>query len=318
MSDTIYCMNHPVLTAVNGNKRLPLCEMCLRDLAASKETSAKTASKPVETTVKDGSKVRQHKDSEGNLLTIKTDSAGNVSVSQGKPEDAPPAKPSYAGENDFGPEIIPAMILIRGKNREECEGKARQFKVSLRAIKVDFLPRAVRNRKDAVRAKNPDLITGAMTQDLDPNPWAAWVPMDFESKKKDSRAQFERIAVLIKDPFPIKAETPPDRCNPTLWSESDYHGAEVIDLRNYPGALRANMEFIKNSIKEARGWQSALRSSVDARNGQPVWATLPESCIQRWDVRDVNLGIDKSYRPGKIATYRNPEFDHGPRRNAGN
>lgn len=320
-SDTVYCMNHPVFVAVNGNPRKPLCAICQESLADCK---AKIASNSSETTAKDGTKVRQHKDSEGNTLTIMTDSEGNVSVSHAPSADS---RPAYLGENDFGPEKIPAMILIRGKSPEECQGKARRFKMSLREVRVDYLPRAKRNRYDAKRAASPDLIVGPLTMDLDPEPYAAWIPLDFEDQKKDRRAQFEKHRperlTLLKEKFVYvfrdPVETPPDRCNPTLWSEQDFNGAEVIDLRNYPDVLRANQEFIRNSIKDARGWQGALRNASAARNQRPIWATLPESNVMRWEVRDAALGIAKlPYKPGKIGVYRNPEFDHGPRRNVNN
>lgn len=172
-------------------------------------------------------------------------------------------------------EQVPALVLMRAANPEailnEVAKLGRHF---LRSGKIHFMPRSQRNRKDTIRAEHPDLIVGDLTKDLDPKPFALWIPLDPNGGNKSDLPWFrEAIEVkqLIGEKYVVVHEIPaevPDRCNPSSWSEiGGMTGAEVLDLRNYPDVLAEVKDTIEADLDRSIEWSDLLRENADIRNG---------------------------------------------------
>lgn len=172
-------------------------------------------------------------------------------------------------------EQVPALVLMRAANPEailnEVAKLGRHF---LRSGKIHFMPRSQRNRKDAIRAERPDLLIGPLAADLDPAPFALWIPLDPNGGNKSDLPWFREVIEtkqVALDKYILVHEIPaevPDRCNPSSWNEiADMTGAEVIDLRNYPDVLAEVSDSIKGDLDQSTEWSDILRENADIRNG---------------------------------------------------
>lgn len=170
---------------------------------------------------------------------------------------------------------VPALVLMRGANKTAIfEEIAKLGRNPLRTSRIHFMPRSQRNRKDAIRAERPDLLIGPLAADLDPAPFALWIPLDPNGGNKSDLPWFREVIEtkqLIGEKYILVHEIPaecPDRCNPSSWNEiADMTGAEVIDLRNYPDVLAEVSDSIKDDLDQSTEWSDILRENADIRNG---------------------------------------------------
>ena len=172
-------------------------------------------------------------------------------------------------------EQVPALVLMRGANKTAIfEEIAKLGRNPLRTSRIHFMPRSQRNRKDAIRAERPDLLIGPLAADLDPAPFALWIPLDPNGGNKSDLPWFREVIEtkqLIGEKYILVHEIPaecPDRCNPSSWNEiADMTGAEVIDLRNYPEVLAEVSGSIAADLDRSTEWSDILRENAETRNG---------------------------------------------------
>ena len=171
-------------------------------------------------------------------------------------------------------EPCPILVLMRGKDPQEIlEAVAKLARKPLRSGKIHFLPRLQRTRKDALRIADP--IIGKLLKDLDPKPYALWIPLDpnggnksdlpwFREKIETKVVNGEKVVSVSEEPA-----NPPEHANPSAWNEiADMTGAEVLDLRNYPDVLAEVKDLIESDLDKATEWSDILREIVaDYRNG---------------------------------------------------
>lgn len=189
-------------------------------------------------------------------------------------------------------EQVPALVLMRGSSEAEIfEAIAKLGRNPLRTSRIHFMPRFLRNRKDAIRAEHPDLLIGPLAADLDPAPFALWIPLDSNGGNKSDLPWFrEEITVkqLIGEKYLVVNEVPaevPERCNPSKWNEiADMTGAEVIDLRNYPDVLAEVSDSIEADLDRSIEWSDILRETVAIRNGVCFAKTAKEGSEEYFDL----------------------------------
>lgn len=211
---------------------------------------------------------------------------------------------------------VPVLVLVRGATMEEALEKASKLaethKNLLRFGRIDYLPRIERVGSD--RARIADLVTGKHVQQLDPTPWALWMPID-NTRERISFSGNEWVrevpkAVSIMGKPAIEVEeipvNPPARVRGDRWVETDMNGAEVLDLRNYPEVLKETRETISQTLAESAGWMEALKNSVRARNGEAIYKGI-KNYAQMSEIRDVILGIDREECALPVMVYRNTE-----------
>ena len=172
-------------------------------------------------------------------------------------------------------EQVPVLVLMRAADPKTIlDQVAKLGRHFLRSGKIHFLPRFLRNRKDAIRAEHPDLLIGPLAKDLDPAPFAFWIPLDPKGGNKSDLPWFrEKIEIkqLIGEKYLVVREIPaecPERCDPSIWNEvKDMSGAEVLDLRNYPDVLAEVKDTIKADLDRSIEWSDLLRENAETRNG---------------------------------------------------
>ena len=172
-------------------------------------------------------------------------------------------------------EQVPALVLMRGANKTAIfEEIAKLGRNPLRTSRIHFMPRSQRNRKDAIRAERPDLLIGPLAADLDPAPFALWIPLDPNGGNKSDLPWFREVIEtkqVALDKYILVHEIPaevPDRCNPSSWNEiADMTGAEVIDLRNYPEVLAEVSGSIAADLDRSTEWSDILRENAETRKG---------------------------------------------------
>ena len=187
---------------------------------------------------------------------------------------------------------VPVLVLMRAADPQSILNEvAKLGRHFLRSGKIHFMPRFLRNRKDAIRAERPDLLIGPLAADLDPAPFAFWIPLDPKGGNKSDLPWFREaieIKQLIGEKYLVVHEIPaevPERCNPSKWSEvADMTGAEVIDLRNYPEVLAEVSDSIEADLDRSIEWSDILRETVAIRNGVCFAKTAKEGSEEYFDL----------------------------------
>ena len=190
-------------------------------------------------------------------------------------------------------EQVPALVLMRGADPQSILNEvAKLGRHFLRSGKIHFMPRSQRNRKDAIRAERPDLIVGDLTMDLDPAPFALWIPLDPKGGNKSDLPWVREVIEtkqLIDEKYILVHEIPvevPDRCNPSKWNEiADMTGAEVIDLRNYPDVLAEVSDSIAADLDRSMEWSDILRENAEIRNGVCFARTAKDGSKEYFDAK---------------------------------
>jgi len=207
---------------------------------------------------------------------------------------------------------VPALVLMRAADPQtilnEVAKLGRHF---LRSGKIHFMPRAWRNRKDAIRAERPDLIVGDLTMDLDPVPFALWIPLDPQGGNKSDLGWIKEtveIKQMIAEKYVVIHETPvevPDRCDPSSWNEvANMTGAEVLDLRGYPDVYAEVFDRIEEDLDRATEWSDLLRENAAVRGGMCFAKTAKEGSSEYWDAIAADPeNIKRDDPPGPIESF---------------
>jgi len=188
---------------------------------------------------------------------------------------------------------VPILVLMRASDPKTIlDAVAKLGRNPLRSGKIHFLPRFKRNRKDEIRAEYPDLLVGPLAMDLDPGPFALWIPLDPNGGNKSDLPWFrEKIEIkqLIGEKYILVHEIPaevPDRCDPSSWNEvADMTGAEVIDLRNYPDVFAEVSDSIAEDLDRSTEWSDILRENADIRNGVCFARTAKDGSEEYFDAK---------------------------------
>ena len=207
--------------------------------------------------------------------------------------------------------IVPVLVVIRGASEEEVRQKESMLTRSFwRKGRIDYLPRVERNPHDANRAKFPDIVIGDLVKDLDPEPWALWTALDPDYVGKSDYPEFYGID---ENGLQIYFADIPDERNPSRWKEVEgIHGAEVIDLRNYPKVLEIVKDAIPEILAEMRGWTNAFRMSVAGRNQVAIYKTLPDGSELFYALKEQH-NSDNVTRPDPAIHVRTIHHEHADR-----
>lgn len=273
-----FCVNHKSIEAVVGSHFCADCKAWVEKKRAEIETVRTEAAKKAAVERTGNPLATGKRGRVADPLKKAAREAAKADRSESKAEKEARKAAFKAAEDQAmlcKSEQVPALVLMRASDPSEILNEvAKLGRHFLRSGKIHFMPRFLRNRKDAIRAEHPDLIVGDLTRDLDPAPYALWIPLDPNGGNKSDLPWFrEKIEIkqLIGEKYILVHEIPaevPDRCNPSSWSEiAGMTGAEVIDLRNYPDVLAEVRDSIEADLDRSIEWSDILRETVAERNG---------------------------------------------------
>lgn len=273
-----FCVNHKAIEAVAGSHFCADCKAWVEKKRAEMENSRTEAAKKAAVEKTGNPNATGKRGRVADPLKKAAREAEKADRAESKAEREARAAAFKEAEDRAmlcKSEQVPALVLMRGANKTAIfEEIAKLGRNPLRTSRIHFMPRSKRNRKDEIRAEYPDLIVGDMTKDLDPAPFALWIPLDPKGGNKSDLPWFrEKIEIkqLINEKFVVVHEIPaevPDRCNPSSWNEiADMTGAEVIDLRNYPDVLAEVRDSIASDLDRSIEWSDLLRENAKARGG---------------------------------------------------